>query len=38
MRSTYAERQMLFQRAGARQPSPRGVVAAFERPSIVPEA
>ena len=38
MRSTHAERQRLFQRAGARQPSPRGVVAAFERPSIVPEA
>jgi hypothetical protein len=36
MRSTSAERQMLFQRAGERDSSPRG--SAVERPSIVPNS
>ena len=36
MRSTAFERRMLFQRAGERHSSPRGVVTSFDRASIVP--
>jgi len=38
MRSSAFERRMLFQRAGERQFSPKGVVTSFERASIVPNA
>jgi hypothetical protein len=38
MRSTAAERRMLFQRAGERQWTPHGVVTPLERTSIVPNA